>query len=40
MDLFDFMFLQVNFGKVLRSAKTSSSKTQMRFLEKNIFHKY
>ena len=26
----DFMFLQVNFSKVLRSAKTSSSKTQMR----------
>ena len=36
-DLFKFMLLLVDFGKVLCS---SSSKTQNLLLERNIYHKY
>ena len=38
-NLFNFTFLLVDFGKVLCSSATSSSKTQM-LLEKNIFRRY
>ena len=37
-NLLDFTFLLVNFGKVL-CLRTSTSKTQMLLLEKNIIHK-
>ena len=39
-NLFNFTFLLVDFGKVLCSSRTRSSKTQMLFLEKNIFHSF
>ena len=37
VNLFDFMFLLVDYGKALCSIATSSSKTKMLFLKKNMF---
>ena len=40
-NLFDFMLLQVDFGKVLcSSANELQQLTQVLLLEKNIFHEY
>ena len=39
-NLFNFVFLLVDFGKVLCSSANELQQNSLLLLEKNIFHKY